>query len=79
MSKWDIVKMIPKSLPDNLEELVKSALSILNAKVSPKKRALLFAALFYVAYTFDIIPDWIPCIGFMDDISILAAILNNRK
>lgn len=79
MSELDILGMIPKYLPDKLKTLVGAAVDIIQSDKHHAKKALLLAALFYVAYTFDVCPDWIPYIGYLDDISILAAILDNWK
>jgi uncharacterized membrane protein YkvA (DUF1232 family) len=44
-------------------------------RVDERKRAAVVAALAYVAFPFDFIPDWLPIIGRIDDIVIGATAL----
>ena len=61
------------ALPERLTRLVVSAIHILSSNKEIKNKVILMAALLYVAVTFDACPDIIPYIGFLDDISVLAA------
>jgi uncharacterized membrane protein YkvA (DUF1232 family) len=48
-------------------------------KVSSKTLGLIVLGLVYFVMPFDIIPDFLPLIGFADDLSVLIAILNSVK
>ncbi|WP_194976746.1 YkvA family protein [Aquiflexum lacus] len=48
-------------------------------KVSSKTLGLIVLGLLYFVMPFDIIPDFLPLIGFADDLSVLIAILNSVK
>lgn len=48
-------------------------------KVSPKTLGLIVLGLVYFVAPLDIIPDFLPVLGFADDLSVLIAIFNSVK
>ena len=45
-------------------------------RVSPVAKTVLLAAAIYAVSPLDLIPDWIPVVGMMDDLGILLAAIN---
>ena len=50
-----------------------------SSHVSTKDKAIIYGALGYFIFPFDIIPDYIPFIGYTDDLSILIYAYNKVK
>ena len=50
-----------------------------SSRVSTKDKAIIYGALGYFIFPFDIIPDYIPFIGYTDDLSILIYAYNKVK
>jgi uncharacterized membrane protein YkvA (DUF1232 family) len=48
-------------------------------KISSKTLGLIVLGLVYFVMPFDIIPDFLPLIGFADDLSVVIAIFNSIK
>ncbi|MBY0472044.1 DUF1232 domain-containing protein [bacterium] len=47
-----------------------------SSKIPSKSRALCAGALAYFINPFDVIPDAVPLIGYMDDLAVMGAVLN---
>ena len=50
-----------------------------SSHISTKDKAIIYGALGYFIFPFDIIPDYIPFIGYTDDLSILIYAYNKVK
>lgn len=60
-----------------IKELIQFVKDVANdARIPPRDKKVLLALLALVVSPFDIIPDWIPVIGVMDDVVIMAIILD---
>lgn len=80
MSLGEITKLIKvPSLPRKLQDLLRQTMAILSSKEGAKKKIIILAALLYVAVTMDACPDFLPLIGYMDDISVLGAVIQQIK
>lgn len=73
---------LPRLAPDKLLPLFKLLLGVLRDYYTGAYRALPFAtiaalatALLYVVTPFDLIPDFIPVIGFVDDLAMILLVV----
>ncbi|EIK97968.1 hypothetical protein PMM47T1_05629 [Pseudomonas sp. M47T1] len=48
-------------------------------QVNPRALVMIVAGLLYFVSPIDAIPDWIPGIGFLDDIAVLAWVINSLE
>ena len=46
-----------------------------DSRVPRRRKAVLFALVGYLAMPFDLIPDFIPVLGYLDDVVIVALVL----
>ena len=64
LSVWRFLRHLPSTL-----RLFGSLFR--DARVGPLPKAILVAALLYVASPFDFLADWLPLIGVVDDVALL--------
>ena len=69
---WPTVKKALRVLPF-IEEVVAAYYAMLDPKTPARSRLILIAALAYFVTPFDMVPDIILGLGFVDDASILMA------
>ncbi|MGH6924044.1 MAG: YkvA family protein [Propylenella sp.] len=69
---WPTVKKAVRSIPF-IEEVVAAYYAMLDPATPTSARLTLVAALAYFVAPFDLVPDLILGIGFLDDASVLAA------
>jgi uncharacterized membrane protein YkvA (DUF1232 family) len=71
---WPTVKKALRSLPF-IEEVVAAYYAMLDPRTPIKPRLVLIGALAYFVTPFDVVPDVLIGLGFVDDASILLAAL----
>lgn len=71
---WPTVKKALRYIPF-IEEVVAAYYAMLDPRTPAKPRLILIGALAYFVTPFDIVPDILLGLGFVDDISILMAAL----
>jgi uncharacterized membrane protein YkvA (DUF1232 family) len=71
---WPTVKKALRSLPF-IEEVVAAYYAMLDPRTPIKPRLVLIGALAYFVTPFDVVPDILLGLGFVDDASILLAAL----
>ena len=47
-----------------------------SGKATPTQKALMLGALIYLISPLDVVPDWIPLAGLMDDLGVATFVLN---
>jgi len=77
---WEKLNAMPRSTVVMILEKVLLLREILLDKGTPCwVKAILIAALGYVIFPFDLYPDFIPIVGFLDDITIVGLVLGNLE
>lgn len=71
-SFWPTVKKALRYVPF-IEEVVAAYYAMLDPKTPHRARLTLIAALAYFVSPFDLVPDFLLGLGFLDDASVLAA------
>ena len=71
---WPTVKRALRHIPF-IEEVVAAYYAMLDPTTPMKARLTLVAALAYFVAPFDLVPDFIIALGFLDDASVLLAAL----
>lgn len=71
---WPTVKKALRIIPF-IEEVIAAYYAMLDPRTPSKSRLILIGALAYFVSPFDIVPDFIIGLGFVDDASILMAAL----
>ena len=71
---WPTVKRALRYIPF-IEEVVAGYYAMLDPATPMRPRLTLIAALAYFVSPFDFVPDFIVGLGFLDDVSVLAAAL----
>ncbi len=69
---WPTVKKALRTIPF-MDEVVAAYFAMLDPQTSARARLILIGALAYFVLPFDLVPDFIFGVGFLDDASILAA------
>lgn len=68
---WEALKRLALNLPF-AEDLVASYIAVKDPATAPHVRLMLVGALAYFILPFDVIPDFLPFLGFTDDMAVLA-------
>lgn len=77
---WDKINRIPESVCCAVFRIALYLYFILRlADVPPWTKAAIIAALGYFICPIDAIPDFLPGIGYVDDIAIMVALLNRLE
>ena len=71
---WPTVKKALRAIPF-IEEVVAAYYAMLDPRTPTRPRLILIAALAYFVSPFDVVPDFILGLGFIDDASVLMAAL----
>ena len=71
---WPTVKKALRAVPF-MDEVIAGYYAMLDPRTPARARLTLIAALAYFVAPIDIVPDFIVALGFVDDVSILAAAL----
>ncbi len=71
---WPTVKKALRSIPF-MNEVVAAYYAMLDSQTPTRTRLTLLGALIYFVSPFDVVPDFILGVGFLDDATILAAAL----
>ena len=71
---WPTVKRALRFIPF-IDEVIAAYYAMLDPKTPAKSRLILIGALAYFVSPFDVVPDFLFAIGFVDDVSILLAAL----
>lgn len=69
---WPTVRKALRQVPF-IEEVIAAYYAMLDPKTPTRARLTLIAALAYFVSPFDLVPDFLFGLGFVDDISVLAA------
>lgn len=69
---WPTVRKALRQVPF-IEEVIAAYYAMLDPKTPSRARLTLIAALAYFVSPFDLVPDFLFGLGFVDDISVLAA------
>lgn len=65
-----------RAMRNRIARGVRVARALMEHPATPRaSRWLIAAALFYVAIPFDLVPDWIPLLGQLDDVLIVGCLL----
>ena len=71
---WPTVKRVARAIPF-AEDAVAAYYCAFDRETPLHVRATLIGALAYFVLPFDVVPDFLPLVGFADDASVLAAAL----
>jgi uncharacterized membrane protein YkvA (DUF1232 family) len=71
---WPTVKKALRTIPF-IDEVVAAYYAMLDPQTPTRSRLILIAALAYFVTPFDVVPDFILGLGFIDDASVLMAAL----
>jgi uncharacterized membrane protein YkvA (DUF1232 family) len=71
---WPTVKKALRFIPF-IDEVIAAYYAMLDPRTPAKSRLILIGALAYFVSPFDVVPDFLFAIGFVDDVSILLAAL----
>ena len=71
---WRKVKRVAASIPF-AEDLVTAYYCAFDSTTPGQVRAVLIGALAYFVLPFDVVPDFLPALGFTDDAAVLATAL----
>jgi uncharacterized membrane protein YkvA (DUF1232 family) len=71
---WPTVKRALRFIPF-IDEVIAAYYAMLDPRTPAKSRLILIGALAYFVSPFDVVPDFLFAIGFVDDVSILLAAL----
>jgi uncharacterized membrane protein YkvA (DUF1232 family) len=69
---WPTVRKALRQVPF-IEEVIAAYYAMLDPRTPRSARLTLIAALAYFVSPFDVVPDFLFAIGFVDDVSVLAA------
>ena len=69
---WPTIRRVARTIPF-AEDAVAAYYCALDRETPTHVRAALLGALAYFVLPFDVVPDFLPLVGFADDASILAA------
>ena len=71
---WPTVKKALRFIPF-IDEVIAAYYAMLDPRTPAKSRLILIGALAYFVSPFDVVPDFLFAVGFVDDVSILLAAL----
>jgi uncharacterized membrane protein YkvA (DUF1232 family) len=69
---WPTVRKALRYIPF-IEEIVAAYYAMLDPQTPARARLVLIGALLYFVMPFDVVPDFVLALGFLDDASVLAA------
>jgi uncharacterized membrane protein YkvA (DUF1232 family) len=69
---WRLIRRVGRNLPF-AEDAMAIFYCALDPATSPRAKAIVLGAVAYFVMPFDIIPDFIPILGFTDDAAVIAA------
>ena len=73
---FEIIKRLPRAITENFMKLY---YIIRHKGISKVEKAMCLAALGYVVFPLDLIPDNIPIVGFLDDAGVVSYVLHKLK